>query len=115
MCFILLSTCNTCTSTIHKRYALCTHAASHSFDPATCPNRMKRRRSSAGKICEKCEPRRGSLSEMPSAEGSATREGQEEKREEEERYAEVLKVLGMSRARRMTRRARGNGNGEGKK
>lgn len=52
---------------------------------------------------------------MPSAKGSATREGQEEKREEEELYAEVLKVLGMSRVRRMTRRARGSGNGEGKK
>ncbi|KAH7410242.1 hypothetical protein DE146DRAFT_775612 [Phaeosphaeria sp. MPI-PUGE-AT-0046c] len=112
MCFILLSTCSACTSTIHRRYTLCTHASTHSFDPTTCPNRMKARRSSAEKECEKCEHRRGSLSEMPSTEWGAeegeqeegdTEELEKERKAEEDMYAEVLRMMGLSKARRMRR------------
>jgi hypothetical protein len=65
MCYILLSACSTCNRTLQLGYARCGHAAMHSFDPAACPNRMKRRRCSEGTVCEKCESRRGSLSMPP--------------------------------------------------
>jgi hypothetical protein len=64
MCYILLSTCSTCIKTLQLRYALCSHALLHSFDPVACPNRMKRRQCHEGTLCGKC--RRGSLSILPS-------------------------------------------------
>ncbi|KAF1834301.1 hypothetical protein BDW02DRAFT_342696 [Decorospora gaudefroyi] len=84
MCYILIPTCSsashptsahahgppTCSQTLRTRYALCSHAATHSMDPPSCPNRMKRRRiSAAGSMCEACEQgrrRRESLSVGPS-------------------------------------------------
>jgi hypothetical protein len=71
MCYTLLSTCPTCTRTLHLRYTLCKHATAHSFSPAACPMRMKRRRKrcDGGGMCVRCkivgEGRKGSLSEMP--------------------------------------------------
>jgi hypothetical protein len=65
MCFIILSKCLTCTRTLHLRYAPCSHAQQHDFDPVSCPNRMKRRRCSEGRVCGMCK-RKGSLSSGPS-------------------------------------------------
>ncbi|KAF1848542.1 uncharacterized protein K460DRAFT_76644 [Cucurbitaria berberidis CBS 394.84] len=65
MCYILLSTCRTCTWTLRIRYTRCSHALLHNFDPAKCPNRMKRRRQSENKLCGKCAARRESLSCLP--------------------------------------------------
>jgi hypothetical protein len=65
MCNLLLSTCPLCSTTLHLHYALCTHAALHSFGPTTCPNRMKRQRCRGERACERCVvdgERRGSLS-----------------------------------------------------
>jgi hypothetical protein len=57
MCFIVLSTCRTCTRTLHLRYAPCSHAEQHNFDPVSCPNRMKRRQYSEGGLCGMCKRR----------------------------------------------------------
>lgn len=69
MCFIHITTCRTCpySSPLHIHYTRCPHAATHSLDPTLCPNRMKRRHYSTGKLCgeRNDSARRSSLSDMP--------------------------------------------------
>ena len=65
MCYILVSTCQTCAFPIRTRHKQCEHAELHGFDPRSCPNRMKRRRRSDPGMCWKCERRRESLSCFP--------------------------------------------------
>lgn len=75
---------------------------------------MKRKRKSAEEGCEKCEHRRGSLSEMPGQKGEEVLDSEAKKREEDI-YREVLRELGMSRARRMRRDGRGKMMRDGRK
>ncbi|KAH7081591.1 hypothetical protein BKA63DRAFT_504114 [Paraphoma chrysanthemicola] len=88
MCYILLSTCTHCAWTLRIRYTRCTHAHQHSLDPVACPNRMKRRRLSAGRRrCGKCEARKGSLSFGP-------RRDEEEEEADEQRQDELRRKDG---------------------
>ncbi|KAF2876565.1 hypothetical protein BDV95DRAFT_229752 [Massariosphaeria phaeospora] len=96
MCYAHLSTCRTCSWTLHIKYPLCPHAESHSLDPTTCPNRMKRRYDK-GRNCVQCHAKKHSLSLHPSRIEADNEMAAEEM--EEYHYHAEQRQSGMRRAR----------------